>query len=59
MYFSTVVVDNCNSYGVALMDSNDGPLGSKRFVVAAVHAREWVGWVGLYYGKLNCLTDGR
>ena len=26
MYFSAVIVDDCNDYGVALMDSNDRPL---------------------------------
>ena len=26
MYFSTVVVDDCNHHGVALMDSDDRPL---------------------------------
>jgi hypothetical protein len=26
MYFSAIIVDDCNNYGVALMDSNDRPL---------------------------------
>jgi hypothetical protein len=26
MYFSAIIVDDCNNHGVALMDSNDRPL---------------------------------
>lgn len=26
MYFSAVILDNCNDHHVALMDPNDGPL---------------------------------
>jgi hypothetical protein len=36
VYFSTVIVDDCNDHGVVMMDSNDRPLCPEGFVVATV-----------------------
>ena len=59
MYFSAVVVDDCNNYGVALMDTYDRPLCPEGFVVATVYPREWIWRIRLVNSKMNHLTAGR
>ena len=56
VYFSAVVVDDCNDHGVAQMDSNDRPMCPEGFVVASVHPRKWIGRVRLYNGKMKHLA---
>jgi len=57
MNFSAVIVDYCDDYGVAQVDLDDGPLRPKGFVVATIHACEWVGRVRLYDSEVKHLSS--
>ena len=59
MYLAAVVVHDCNDYCVPLMHSNYRPLSPEGFVIATVHACEWVRRIGLYNGKMEHLTARR
>jgi len=59
MYFPTVIIDDSDDHGVALLHSDDRPLCAKRFVVATVHACERIRRVRLYNRKTKYLTADR